>query len=172
MTHRRLPNTKPGPRLENQRGEEVRPACEGNSRPYDLLHDYISGPIYNAAVNEARTICGTCPLQQTCLRENRDTVWVQALIRGPQRLAPGERLKQAEAACGTDSGYYRHIRGTKTSPKSKPCEACRLAHNAANRGDRTERHARTTCRVCGCLLKPGEACPNCALADERWEGAA
>lgn len=171
MTHRRLPNARAMGSTSYDRADEPRPACRGQSRPFDLLHDYISGPIYNAAVNEARTICGACPLQQACLRENRDTVWVQALIRGPQRLLPGERFKQAEAACGTDSGYYRHIRGTKTSPKSKPCEACRLAHNAANRGDKSGRMPRTVCPRCGCLLKPREACPRCAADTADWSAA-
>jgi hypothetical protein len=115
------------------RAWEPTPACLGNPDPYDKLHDYISGSVYNAAVIEARTICGTCPLQATCLRDNRHELWVKALIRGPKPLTTRERRKQVEAACGTDSGYYRHLRGTKTVPKSKPCEACRLAHRAAGR---------------------------------------
>jgi hypothetical protein len=31
------------------------------------------------------------------------------------------------ARCGTDSGYYRHLRRTKT----KPCAACKSAHSQA-----------------------------------------
>jgi hypothetical protein len=42
------------------------------------------------------------------------------------------------AACGdpkagTDTGYYRHVRGTAAAPPSKPCRACRSAHADAER---------------------------------------
>lgn len=41
----------------------------------------------------------------------------------------GVKRPRRTAACGTDSGYYRHRRRDKTPP----CDACRLAHNLAER---------------------------------------
>lgn len=46
-----------------------------------------------------------------------------------RRCAP--RPVRKPAACGTDSGYYRHLRGTKAQPKTEPCQPCRDAHAAA-----------------------------------------
>ena len=46
---------------------------------------------------------------------------------------PGEeqvgRNRQPVAKCGTDGGYHRHLRITKTTA----CDACKAAHREANR---------------------------------------
>lgn len=39
----------------------------------------------------------------------------------------------ADPYVGTDTGYYRHVRGTLTITPSKPCRACRSAHADAER---------------------------------------
>lgn len=49
------------------------------------------------------------------------------------------RKKRAE--CGTDSGYYRHIR----TLKQPPCEPCAEAHRAKSRN-----RDRTSSRKCQC----------------------
>lgn len=41
----------------------------------------------------------------------------------------GAKVRRRVAECGTDSGYYRHHRKDKTPP----CDACRMAHNLAER---------------------------------------
>ena len=40
------------------------------------------------------------------------------------------RPKQKVAACGTDGGYYRHVRTTKTPT----CDDCKAAHSAYETG--------------------------------------
>jgi hypothetical protein len=52
--------------------------------------------------------------------------WLEGTIRG-------ERTRLATALCGTDGGYYRHVRGNKTTPRSKPCTPCKVAHRVAER---------------------------------------
>ena len=131
------------------------PACAGNPWPFDTLIDHAAGLTYRAALREARTICGGCPLRATCLPENvaAGEHWAAAVLahRAPtqardicgtsaganahykRREAACEpcklaaRLKKrnkAVAECGTDSGYHRHKRVTKT----EPCGPCRTAH--------------------------------------------
>lgn len=55
----------------------------------------------------------------------------QEISRVEQRIAaaadpPARRRRQRRrrAECGTDGGYYRHLRTTHT----RPCAACRAAH--------------------------------------------
>ena len=103
--------------------DELEPACAGQPEPYDTLIDTTGGPDYNRAVEKARALCGACPLQAHCLVENRHEPWVIAMIQGPR-----DSLRRMRADCGTDAGYYRHLRGTKTVPRSRPCDACREAH--------------------------------------------
>lgn len=54
---------------------------------------------------------------------------VEAIKRArAEAQAAGVKAPNKRAAlCGTDSGYYRHLRGTKTPP----CDACKLAHRTA-----------------------------------------
>lgn len=85
----------------------------------------------NAAT--AKAICASCSVQAECLRyalENREEYGVWG------GLAPWERQgrqrppkRPAVARCGTDAGYYRHLRQTHT----EPCVACREAHAIAHR---------------------------------------
>lgn len=51
---------------------------------------------------------------------------------------PPKRSRARVAECGTDGGYFRHLRGNKTTPKSPPCDACKKAHAAVERA-RSER---------------------------------
>lgn len=49
----------------------------------------------------------------------------------------GIRGKRRPALCGTDSGYYHHLRRRK----EPACEACKLAHSAAERSRARARKA-------------------------------
>jgi len=49
---------------------------------------------------------------------------VDAEIKRMQAVPRVKRPKAGQAVCGTDGGYYRHIRTTKTTP----CGDCRRAH--------------------------------------------
>lgn len=118
--------TKAAPKMETGR-DELEPACAGQPEPYDTLIDTTGGPDYNRAVEKARALCGACPLQARCLVENRHEPWVIAMIAGP-RQSTRTKGSQVAARCGTDGGYYRHLRGTKAVPRSRPCDACREAH--------------------------------------------
>lgn len=52
----------------------------------------------------------------------------QWVTEGGVRVYRGRRHGvRPPAKCGTEGGYYRHLRITKTPT----CEACRLAHNHA-----------------------------------------
>lgn len=124
MTARRLPATKPGPRLENQRGEEVVTPCYGNPEPYDVLHDYFSGPQYRTALAAAREMCGRCPIAAKCLRDNRDEVWAQAVTG---RKAP----TVTRETCGTLGGYTSH-----RYRNEQPCAACNKANARRTAGRR------------------------------------
>jgi hypothetical protein len=42
-----------------------------------------------------------------------------------QREQGKPKRRQPVALCGTDSGYFRHLRRTKTPP----CDACKAAHS-------------------------------------------
>lgn len=47
------------------------------------------------------------------------------------------RPRRQRATCGTDGGYYRHLRTTNTPA----CEDCKAAHRVAERVRRIQRNA-------------------------------
>jgi hypothetical protein len=51
---------------------------------------------------------------------------------------PRVKGRRAAAVCGTDGGYYRHVRTTRTAP----CDACLFAHREAERYRRVAREAK------------------------------
>jgi hypothetical protein len=81
MIQNRLPNARAMGSTSYDRADEPRPACEGHTDLYDYLIDGRgnSGE-YQRAVVQARGICSSCPLQQTCLVENREEDWARAVI--------------------------------------------------------------------------------------------
>lgn len=81
---RRLPQTRPTPRLTGGTEGEVG-ACAENPRPFDTLIEVRVGERFHAAVTAAREVCGRCHLQQTCLVENRHEDWARAVITGLSR---------------------------------------------------------------------------------------
>jgi hypothetical protein len=75
------------------------PACVGRSEIYDFLIDArVNDTYYRRATVEARRICGSCPLQQACLVENRDEVWAQAVIGKRVAKSPVTERRVAEQA--------------------------------------------------------------------------
>lgn len=93
------------------------PNCLGRWYVYDVLIDHSSGPVPRHAVDEARTICGGCPLMVACLREHRTEKWAQLIV--------GARLPAVtRTSCGTDYGYKQHRQNGEES-----CAKCR-AYNA------------------------------------------
>ena len=128
--NRRLPHTPAAPSFTG--GEDrPKPACLGNSKPYDLLHDYISGPIHDRAKREAQRICGTCPLQQTCLAENQGEPWAKALLGiNPKGGAP----KGPIPPCGTNRKFWWHSRNGEPA-----CDPCKAANNAYKRELRAQK---------------------------------
>lgn len=76
----------------------------------------------------AQAICARCPVQAECGALGRrlrakDGVW-GGQYRGKLQAGRG----RPPAACGTPSGYRRHLR-----LKEPTCELCRLANNAATK---------------------------------------
>ena len=109
---------------------DVRPACAGKTDLFfsDNRHDRV----------KAQSICMGCPLLEECRERvlhaparERFGVWAgmteDKLRRA--RMAAGVNRRYGPgvvAACGTDSGYSRHVkRGEPT------CAACREAHRQA-----------------------------------------
>lgn len=64
-------------------------------------------------------------------------------IKWLQGTITGNRRRLTVSLCGTDSGYYRHVRGNKTTPRSKPCLPCKAAHRVAER-ERAQRRKEAT----------------------------
>lgn len=91
--------------------------CLGSPQAFDALIDHTSGPVPRHVVNEARTICGGCPLMVACLRGHRTERWAQLII--------GARLPaKSRPFCGTERGYKAH-----TAHGEERCAACK-ANNA------------------------------------------
>lgn len=81
----------------------------------------------------AKAICASCPVAAECLTyaiENREDygVWGGLAPWERKRFRKPPRRPQV-AACGSDAGYYRHLRLTHT----EPCRACLDAHAKAVR---------------------------------------
>lgn len=104
----------------------------------------------NADMKEAKHVCASCPVAPECREYVLSVDLVERGIWGglsEKERRPLRRLRRPlkpspgpggmEAQCGTDSGYYRHIRqGTER------CAACKRAHSEAEtRRQRETSHA-------------------------------
>ena len=98
------------------------PACAGNPWPFDTLIDHAAGLTYRAALREARTICGGCPLRATCLLENREEPWAKAIL--------GRTLGEpvTRPTCGTRTGANAHYRNGESG-----CDKCRATEAERSR---------------------------------------
>lgn len=109
---------------------DAKPACAGRPEPYDALMDYISGPQYRAALDAARSICGSCPLSPTCLRDNLGERWANAVL--------GRKLPAVEReGCGTSAGSKRHY-----AAGEETCDECKAYQRGANAKHRDKRVGR------------------------------
>ena len=100
-------------------------ACAGRTDLEWFPHRHVRSP-------KALEVCSDCPVRDTCLLDALDEGDLQHGIRGghtedermgmSRRRGLPDRPRQAE--CGTDSGYYRHLRQLGT----EPCMDCRRAH--------------------------------------------
>ena len=79
----RLPHTLPSPKLETRDSDEPTP-CADAWPIFDTLIDHAGGPAYRGALRVAKQMCGGCPIAATCLRENAEEQWAQAVVR-PER---------------------------------------------------------------------------------------
>lgn len=82
----------------------------------------------------ARAICDTCPVKAQCYAEAMADPFTAGIwagtTEGQRRRSPQKHLRRPLVArCGTDAGYYRHLRYTFT----EPCQACREAHAMTHR---------------------------------------
>ena len=100
---------------------------------------------YQRNLAACRAVCASCPVQAQCLQSaiehGEKGVWAGLTARQRQRLhetakPPKERVNTAK--CGTESGYARHLRWSKT----EPCDDCRAAHALQER-QRTYRQRNT-----------------------------
>jgi WhiB family redox-sensing transcriptional regulator len=105
-------------------------ACRGMDTELFYAEDVES-------ISDAIAICATCPVRAECLRfamDNREDfgIWGGRAVgknlrrrwRAQERRLAERALGFTSSMCGTDGGYYRHIRITETTP----CQACRDAH--------------------------------------------
>jgi WhiB family redox-sensing transcriptional regulator len=88
---------------------------------------------FQANVDAAKAVCASCTVRSECLA-GALAHWGTAGIWGglteiERRDMPQARLHALVAECGTDAGYYRHLRQTCT----EPCVECRSAHASAQR---------------------------------------
>lgn len=76
----------------------------------------------------AKAICASCPVKDACLTDALSHWGTGGIWGGTTELErekmPKRHLRSSVALCGTDAGYYRHLRITLTAP----CSACRAAH--------------------------------------------
>lgn len=97
----------------------TKPPCANKPELWDATNPYEA--------DQARNICRTaCKVLDACQRMRANEMqpdftgtWAGDTI--------GEDKIAAVAACGTDSGYYRHLRQLKDTP----CADCRAAHSVA-----------------------------------------
>lgn len=85
-------------------------------------------------VARAREVCSSCPVSAECLRAAMADPFTAGIwggtTEGERRRRPQPpRQRPTVARCGSDAGYYRHLRQTNT----EPCQECREAHAMAAR---------------------------------------
>ena len=144
----------------------------------------------NADVAQAKQTCLSCPVQTECRgyalsTDNKEMgVWGglsererRVLRRRRRPLKPTRGPGGVDAACGTDSGYYRHIRqGTER------CAACKKAHSdvtsrrqakTSNAAQALRRRARVDAGWCHpCSRSEHSRCVANGCVCERCEAAA
>ena len=121
---------------------QARAAC----RHIDVAHlDWFSDhPAQQAA---AIRICNTCPVRDECLHAaivagdrfgifGGVTARDRARIRKQLIMDGTLEASRNQQRCGTEAGYWRHHRRGET------CDACRVAHNVAEKNRKLARKAK------------------------------
>ncbi len=95
-----------------------------------MTHLFFPSPQDSA--RPAKAICAGCPVRSECLQTALNDheafgIWGGMTTQKREPLWPKWKPKHPPAECGTDAGYYRHLRVTFTPP----CDGCRVAHSAA-----------------------------------------
>lgn len=108
-------------------GWQDKAACIGH--PLHLF--FPDKPDGRKAVDAARAICATCPVQAECLNYVMNGtggwqefgVWAGTSPEERRILRRGGRPLPRRPPCGTTSGYQSHRRCGEP-----PCQACKTAH--------------------------------------------
>jgi WhiB family redox-sensing transcriptional regulator len=87
-------------------------------------------------IAKCKAICGACVVRAECLNEalaNHEPLGIFGGMTRDERRGEAHRRgitgrsgPKAVAACGTDSGYYRHVRHGEAA-----CDDCKAAHSDA-----------------------------------------
>lgn len=85
-------------------------------------------------LRRAREVCASCDVRSDCLADalahwGTGGIWAGTTELERTRLPMKRPVRPHVARCGTDAGYYRHLRQTFT----EPCGACKEAHAIAGR---------------------------------------
>jgi WhiB family redox-sensing transcriptional regulator len=92
---------------------------------------YGANKTWRENVERAKHCCAACPVKAECLSMAMADPMTAGIWGGTteseRRRRPRPPRRPQVAHCGTDAGYYRHLRQTLT----EPCVACRDAHAAA-----------------------------------------
>lgn len=129
-------DTQPGEGLPRPKPFPARPACDG-ADPQEF--DATDIPTHL----EMRAICATCPIVTPCLElaldisrhrhahkaRGPDGTWGGVLWRDGVVVKLDEPGRNQVALCGTEGGYYRHLRTLRETP----CDECRMAHRFQER---------------------------------------
>lgn len=86
---------------------------------------------------QARQLCGRCPHQIACDQRLRECIKDQ-WGTNPGGTWAGRLSGRPIPACGTDSGYHRHIKILKDTP----CGPCQEAHRTVARVGQAKLRAR------------------------------
>lgn len=109
------------------RDEAPEVPCTDRWDVYDVLIDQRGGQEWREALDVARSICSTCDLWTTCLRDNAEENWARAIITN--RSVHGNA-----ARCGTPAGHRNHRRHGE--PACSPCSEAERLRSAKRREER------------------------------------
>lgn len=95
------------------------PSAEGNGRRSEVSRPAIK-------------ICNGCPVRFRCLHDAKTRGEVNGIWGGVDFEAQARKAGNGRPQCGTEAGYYWHIRNEETA-----CDACRSARLASKKGRRS-----------------------------------
>lgn len=90
------------------------------------------GAAWRDNLARAREVCSSCSVTAECMAEAATDpltggIWAGTTEAQRRQLPAQARRRPPVARCGTDAGYYRHLRYTDT----EPCQECKEAHAMA-----------------------------------------